>query len=117
MSKDQRQRYSREFKLQAVKRSLASGKPAAEVARELEISITQLYKWRDEFEALGETGVFPGAGRKSAHPDQALLQLKKENARLKMERDILKKSLIFFARDQAYDSTSCMSIGGSSPSP
>ena len=106
MSKDQRQRYSREFKLQAVKRSLESGKPAAEVARELEISINQLYKWRDEFETLGESGVFPGVGRKSAHPDQELLRLKQENARLKMERDILKKSLIFFAKDQTCDSTS-----------
>ena len=106
MPKDNRQRHSREFKLEAVRRSLESGKPAAEVARELEISITQLYKWREEFERLGEDKAFPGAGRKSNDPANELLRLKRENAQLKMERDILKKSLTFFARNQKLDSDS-----------
>ncbi len=106
MGKNERQRYSREFKLQAVQRSLESGKPAAEVARELEISITQLYKWREEYERLGHEGAFPGAGRKPGSPEHELLRLKRENTRLRMERDILKKSLVFFAREQTLDSDS-----------
>ena len=116
MSKDNRQRYSREFKLQAVKRSMEFDKSAAEVARDLEISINQLYKWRDEFEKLGEAGVFPGAGRRPNDPNKVrpihsglnneLMRLKKENAQLRMERDILKKSLVFFAKDQKIDSDS-----------
>ena len=106
MGKNDRQRYSREFKLQAVTRSLESGKPAAEVARELEISITQLYKWREEYERLGLEGAFPGAGRRTSRPENELLRLTRENARLRMERDILKKSLVFFAREQTLDSDS-----------
>ena len=106
MGKNDRQRYTREFKLQAVKRSLESGKPAAEVARELEISITQLYKWREEYERLGQEEAFPGSGRKAGSPEHELLRLKRENTRLKMERDILKKSLGFFAREPQSDSDS-----------
>lgn len=106
MGKNDRQRFSREFKLEAVKRSLESNIPAAEIARELGISITQLYKWREEYERLGVEGSFPGAGRKSGAPENELLRLKRENTRLKMERDILKKSLVFFARDYKIDSDS-----------
>lgn len=42
-----RQRYSREFKMEAVRRCNESGKPVTEVARELDISVHRLYSWRD----------------------------------------------------------------------
>ena len=97
MTRKDRKRYSREFKLEAVRRANESGKPVAEVARELDISVHHLYRWRDEAVKQGERA-FPGKGK--THSQDELGKLKRENARLREERDILKKSLIFFAKDQ-----------------
>ena len=98
-----RKRFSREFKLEAVRRSLESGKTASGVARELDIKPHMLYKWREEFDRSQENA-FPGKGHKNPHNE--IDRLRRENRRLKEERDILKKSLIFFAKDQANDSNS-----------
>ena len=83
-------RYDREFKREAVRRSFEPGKTAAEVARELDIRVTQLYKWREEFERK-QKEAFPGTGRNT--PNNELEKLHRENKRLKQERDILKRSL------------------------
>ena len=80
-----------------------SGKPVAEVARELDISVHHLYRWRDEEKSRGQE-VFPGHGKSS--PQDELSKLRRENVILREERDILKKSLIFFARDEEKDSNS-----------
>ena len=50
MQKRDRKRYSREFKLEAVRRTQITGKSVAEVARELELAVHHLYKWRAEVE-------------------------------------------------------------------
>ncbi len=103
-----RKRYSEEFKLQAVKRCDESGKPIAEVARELDISAHMLYRWRDDF-LKDPKKAFSGSGNASIYKstDQKELEkLRRENARLKEERDILKKSLIFFAKDEDKSSNS-----------
>jgi len=107
MTRKDRQRYSKEFKLNAVKRSYDSGKPVTEVARELDISVHHLYRWRDQVHKEG-MDVFPGHhGQKSPNPEKnELNRLRKENALLKEERDILKKTLVFFAVDQAQNSDS-----------
>ena len=96
MTRKDRKRYSREFKLEAVRRANESGKPVTEVARELDISVHHLYRWRDEAAKQGER-VFPGHG--NANSQDELTRLRRENARLREERDILKKSLIYFAKD------------------
>lgn len=96
MTRKDRKRYSREFKLEAVRHANASGKPVAEVARELDISVHQLYRWRDQVGKEGETA-FPGSGKKAEQDELSVLR--RENARLREERDILKKSLIYFAND------------------
>ena len=62
MANKDRKRYSREYKLEAVRRSFEAGKTAAEVARELDIPVYQLYKWRDEVSHKQEEA-FPGKGR------------------------------------------------------
>lgn len=103
MSERRYNKYDRAFKLAAVKRSLEPGKTTAEVARELDINVTQLYKWRERYDKKQEDA-FSGSGRST--PNDELEQLRKENRRLKEERDILKKSLIFFARDEMSDSDS-----------
>jgi len=103
VSNERYKRYSREYKLEAVRRTFESGKTIAGVARELGLSTARLYKWRKEAEVKGDRA-FPGIGQRD--PNNELTRLRRENTRLRMERDILKKSLVFFARDEKIDSDS-----------
>lgn len=91
----ERQKYSREFKLEAVRLLEAGQKPAAELARELGVPRNKLYRWQKEIAKYGAK-VFPGAGRRSA---AELDRLRQENLRLKEENDILKKAATYFARE------------------
>ena len=100
-----RKNHNREFKLEAVRRSNEVGKTVAEVARELDIRENELHEWRHQVSKKGDQ-VFPGAGRKTHNTNSELARLKKENTRLREERDILKKSLIFFAKDDNKSSDS-----------
>ena len=101
MQKRDRKRYSREFKLEAVRRTQITGKSVAEVARELELPVHHLYKWRAELDRK-KTEAFPGTGHST--PQEELETLRRENKRLREEREILKKSLIFFAAEEAKNS-------------
>ena len=111
MQKRDRKRYSREFKLEAVRRTQVSGKSVAEVARELELPVHHLYKWRTEVDRK-TTEAFPGVGHNT--PNTELEDLRRENKRLREERDILKKSLIYFAKDALTDSGSSGNTNGNS---
>ena len=88
-----RKRYSREFKLEAVRLSNDPAKTVAEVARELGVKESDLHIWRDMVKKQGEA-VFPGSGRKN----DDMAALKRENLRLREECNILKKSAIYFAK-------------------
>ena len=92
-----RQRFTKEFKVEAVHLWKSSGRPAAAVARELGLRRNHLYKWERELETHGEAA-FPGKGGRAPSPDE-LTRLRRENARLREERDILKKAAAFFARE------------------
>ena len=92
-----RQQYTKEFKLEAVRLWKSSGRPAAAVARELGLRRNHLYKWQHELDNFGEAA-FPGKGGRAHSPDE-LTRLRGENARLREERDILKKAAAFFARE------------------
>ncbi|MFQ5992144.1 MAG: transposase [Nitrospiraceae bacterium] len=92
-----RQRFTKEFKLEAVRLMQHSGRPAAAVARELGIPRNRLYKWMAQLQHHGEEA-FPGSGRK-AGADAELTRLRREVTRLKEERDILKKAAAYFARE------------------
>ena len=98
MTRKDRKRYSREFKIEAVRQSFESGKPAAEVARDLDISVHHLYRWRDLVDK-SKGDVFPGHGNGAKKSISELDQLRRENARLREERDILKKAAAFFAKE------------------
>ena len=111
MQQRDKKRFSREFKLEAVRRTQLSGKSVAEVARELELPVHHLYKWRAEFDRK-EAEAFPGSGHET--PNRELEALRRENKRLREEREILKKSLIFFAKDAKLDSDSSGNTNGSS---
>ena len=94
-----RRLFSREFKIEAVRQLLNGQRPAAAVARELGIGADVLRRWRDELGAQGTKA--PGARNRPAvtSDDEELRRLRRENAVLREERDILKKATAFFARD------------------
>jgi transposase len=90
--------YTPEFKREAVRLAQTSGKPIAQVARELGISDSSIHQWRKE---LAENGAeaFPGSGHQTAQEEE-IRRLKRELDRVQKERDILKKTLGIFTRDQ-----------------
>jgi transposase len=94
---EKRQRFTAEFKREAIRLLKTSGRPAAVVARELGIPRNRLYKWSNEAERKGERA-FRGTGRPQASRDE-LAVLQRENARLKEENEILKKAAAYFARE------------------
>ncbi len=93
----QRRKFAREFKLEAVRMVRERGVAVAQAARDLDVHENVLRKWVREATAdLQEA--FPGKG--VMKPEQAELdRLKKENAKLRMERDILKKAAAYFAKE------------------
>jgi len=91
-------RHTKEFKTEAMKLLSAGDKPVSELARELGVKRTLLYRWRDQLSEKGEAA-FSGSGRPRNDQLSELARLKKENATLREERDILKKAAAYFARD------------------
>ena len=87
---------SRAFKEEAVRLLEQSGRPPAEIARELGIRRNQLYKWQEQIRAKGEE-VFPGRGRQGRQETE-VRRLRRELARVTEERDILKKAAAYFAK-------------------
>jgi len=89
--------FSREFKLEAVRLVKERGVSVAQASRDLDIHENVLRKWVRDFVA-DPVQAFPGQGQMKA--DQAeIAKLRKEVAKLKMERDILKKAAAFFAKE------------------
>ena len=94
-----RGRYPKEFKIEAVRLLKEGGKPASEIAMQLDIKRTLLYRWRDQFNDEGDEAFTAGPGRPKAEQMSELSRLRQENKALKEERDILKKAAAYFARD------------------
>ena len=92
-----RKQYTREFKREAARLAEESDRPGNELARELGIHPNTLYKWRRQFLEDGEDA-FPGHGKLTA-ADEEIRRLRRELARVKEERDILKKATQFFAKE------------------
>ena len=90
--------YTPEFKREAVRLAQTSGKPIAQVAHELGISDTSIHQWRKELSEHGSEA-FPGSGHQTAQ-EEGIRRLKRELDRVQKERDILKKTLGIFTRDQ-----------------
>ena len=89
-----RKPYAREFKLETVKLVTERGMSRMQVARDLGLDVGTLRRWMRELDADGERA-FPGHG----HPrDEELTRLRRENDRLRQERDILKKVVGIFSR-------------------
>ena len=97
MGKKRRQ-YTKEFKIEAVRSIIEEGRPISDVARELGTAQSLLHRWKKKSEE-GKIDPFPGKGRLSPE-DEELRQLRRENKRLRMERDLLKKAAIFSEEPQ-----------------
>ena len=92
-----RQRFTSEFKREAVRLMESSGKPAADLARELGVRRNQLYKWKEQLDKRGAQA-FRGPGKRPESDDE-VARLKRELEKVKEERDILKKAAAYFAKD------------------
>jgi transposase len=90
-----RGRFTPEFKVEAV-RLVKAGQSISMTAKVLGMSIQTLHTWVK----LDKAGKLKGIGAKPVSEEQMeIARLRAENARLKMERDILKKATAYFARD------------------
>ena len=89
-----RARYNKEFKISSVKYALSSGQSVRNISMELGVSSGTLRCWMNEYDEYGES-VFPGHGSALFNSDYEIRKLKRENADLKMELEILKKLQAF----------------------
>jgi transposase len=90
-----RKRYTREFKLEAVRLLETSGKSAAQIERDLGIGSGNLYRWKQKLAKDGQHA-FPGHGRLTPEQER-IRQLERENEILRQQRDILKKAVAIFS--------------------
>lgn len=93
----ERRKFTREFKIEAIKPIIEGEKSLTQVSRELDIRRSQLQRWRAGYQA-DPAQAFPGSGQ--LKPDEAeVAQLKRELKRTQMERDILKKAIAIFSKE------------------
>jgi transposase len=92
-----RRQYTDEFKQDAVRLLLESGRALDAVARDLDVTPSSLFRWREEFgpQLVGAraTGELKGNERVE------LEELRRQVRVLEEEREILKKAAAFFAKE------------------
>lgn len=91
-----RQRFSAEFKREAVRLLESGQKPGTQLALELGVARNRLYKWQAQYKANG--GVFRAPGRPKTTEESELSRLKRELKRVTEELEILKKAETYFAK-------------------
>jgi transposase len=94
-----RRAFNREFKLEAVKLVRERGISAAQAGRDLGIHANVVSRWVREAQA-DKVQAFPGRGQMKAD-DAEIARLKRELAKTKAERDILKKTIGYLAKEPA----------------
>lgn len=92
-----RKKYPKEFKLDAVSLVLDQGYTRAEAARSLGINANMLGRWVKEQQS-DEGQAFRGNGRLTPEQEE-IRKLKSQVKRLEVEKDILKKATVFFAKE------------------
>ncbi len=100
MSEKKTKSYTAEFKESAVKLAVESDQPVSATAKDLGVNVNTLHTWISKLHRPKEAGKASGT---QAHNDEhvydELKRLRKENAKLKEERAILKKAAAFFAKE------------------
>jgi len=100
MNEKERRKYSQQFKLEAIALFEHGERSMAEVERELGLTKGLLAKWRERLRTHEKAEeAFPGNGQLPAS-EARLRELERENARLRQEKDILKKVLTMYSRDE-----------------
>ena len=100
--------FTLEFKLEAIRLLESREKPAAQLARELDIRVNQIYKWKKQLETKSgsafkrtrksQKAKLTPTGVSSTDTDE-INRLRKQVERLEAEKDILKKAAAYFAKD------------------
>ena len=91
-----RQKYTKEFKEEAIRLVTEQGLSIAEAARRLSMAEQNLSRWMSNAKA-GKTQE-SGRSKEISDKDAEISRLRRENAELRMERDILKKATAYFAK-------------------
>jgi transposase len=92
---EKRRKYTKEFKAEAVRLLAGGDRSLAQIARDIGVSDTTLWGWAHRRSKAGEK--VPSAA--SMTETEEVRQLRRENALLREEREILKKAMAFFARE------------------
>jgi transposase len=93
----ERRKFTREFKLEAVRLIKERGVSYVQASQDLDVHVSQLRHWVTKF-ADDPEHAFPGHGQMK--PEQLeIARLKREVTKLKAERDILKKAAAYFAKE------------------
>ncbi|MBX7070642.1 MAG: transposase [Microthrixaceae bacterium] len=90
-------KYPEEFRREAVQLVKSSGRPAAEVARSLEIAEATLWNWVKADRERAARDADPEALSESERAE--LRRLRKESAQLRVDNEILRKAAAYFARE------------------
>ena len=93
-----RRKFTDEYKAEVVA-LVESGQSVAGVARDLGLTESAVTRWVQKSRDAKRPAVAASAGPLSSSEREELAKLRKENARLKMEREILKKAAAFFANE------------------
>jgi transposase len=92
-----REKFTKEFKADAVNLVIEQGYKSSEVGRRLGVGSSNVSRWVREFKSEQEEVSEGGVSRRELETE--LRKLRKENKRLQMEREILKKAAAFFAKE------------------
>ena len=96
--KQQRRRFDGQFKLDTLRLIQESNRKISDIARELGIRPELLYRWKSEHAADPEQA-FPGKGHMKPE-EEYVRRLERELAQARSERDILKKALAYFSKNE-----------------
>ena len=96
-NRNPRRVFSPEFRGEAIKLAKEPGQSIAKLAKNLNVTPTTLRAWIKQDDVDGGRGP---AGALTTAEKQELVQLRRENKQLRMEREILKKATAFFAKEQ-----------------
>jgi len=98
MSEQKRRRFDAQFKLDALRLAEEGNRKISDIARDLNIRPELLYRWKSEQTADPEHA-FPGKGHMKPE-EEYVRRLERELAQARQERDILKKALAYFSKNE-----------------